>query len=245
MAKYYLTLNSRPFTLKTSEVRWDNKYKVYNPNKLKSIDNFCMEFSGDADIKLYLKEVAIEEYYNGKRESVPNFMNDLNIRYINRGAILTLSYGIPYKKDNKYFDYEYLREKLLSLRSDYLFLQRLIANFKGAPIQEYNMALFHRASIAIKNGNRYHDEDKFYNAMMDFIKLQIFKYDKTIHDYSTDEHGTMIYKWRQLHDLAMFIKNYEEQKQKETTKIKKLYELDNPKQLSKGMILGQLSLFDN
>lgn len=246
---FYLTLNSRPFTLESSEVRWSIKdFPEYKQNELESIDKFCMNFKREYLLKLYLQNMTVDEYHQGLRNNIPNFNNELNIRYRYKGAINTLSYGIPYKEDKKYFDYEYLRDKLLSLKGDYLFLQRLVANFDGAPIQNHNIALFHQTSISLKKHNKFPDEDKLHYSLNDFLKVHVLKYDKEIHDYATDEEGRIIYKWRQLHDLAMFVKNYDKQRNKSNesgNKPEVLARKSEEMKLSKKIVPGQLSMFDN
>jgi hypothetical protein len=211
MAKYYLTINGRPNVM--NEVTWvGRQYQGSKPHDLESIDEFCMDFNDEDAIKAHLSLVALDAYQAGLIDRLPELKNQLNIRYQSRGAIKSLSYGLPYKKDRKYFDYEYLRACLQSLRNDAVLLARLAGSFSGAPIQAANLALFHRASIALKNGLPFHEEDRLYQAMTDFIQVEILKYDKELRDYKTDKSGALIIQWRKLHDLAMFVKNYEEKK---------------------------------
>ena len=243
MAKYYLTLNGRPNTL--NEVTWAKGiFENSKANDLESIDNFCMSFNNVEEIKLHLVNVAKIQYNEGIINNIPDFKNDLNIRYINNKAIRTLSYGIPFTKDKKYFNYEdYLQNKIISLRHDPLFLSRLSARFNGSPFQSKNMALFNRMSYVFKSTRKINNGDDYelIKTIDNFMKKQILKYDSKTREYKRDDRGNLLYSYRGLHDIAMFVKNYQD---RPLPKEPKIVGPILTKELPKGQIPGQFSLFD-
>ena len=208
MAKYYLTINGRPNIM--NEVSWASlEFKDFKPNALEDIDKFCMSFDDELGIKNHLKKVAINDYNNGIINQIPELKNQLNIRYRVKkdGPIFSLSYGLPFKKDKKYFDYYYLKARLQSLKTDPTFLSRLAASFSGGPVQASNIATFQRSAISLKSGGFY-DTKELDKALEAFIRIELLKYDKATYSHKTDKDGTLLVQYRKLHDLAMFIKNY-------------------------------------
>lgn len=233
MAKYYLTENGKPKTL--NEVTWAKlNFSDYDPTVLEDIDKFCMSFSNEEEIKKHLVNVAVNDLNDGLITAIPNFKNQLNIRFVHGKAVRTLSYGLPYKSDHKYFDYHFLRDYLLSLRNDATFLLRLSKSFDKSPIQLTNTALIYRKGLSLRNGTSFYEEDRFHDAMTDFVRVEVLKYDKAIKGYTTDSRGNVLYQWRKLHDLAMFVINYTNQSQatKPTVQKEKPVEIEESPQLT-------------
>ena len=243
MAKYYLTLNTTQKIM--NDVIWTyGTYEHCKPNDLESIDNFCMDFDSARELKGYLSAVAIRRYQEGIITEFQNFNNELKIRYRYNKEIKSLSYGIPYTKDRKYFDYEYLRETIQSLKNDSDFLLGLFNHFGGSSNQSFNpkkasLDKFFYNSLSLKNRGEY-DKSELFFAIDDFIRVQIFEYEKG-QGYKVDKEGRLIYKWRQLHDLAMYVRHYQENKDKAKEEITDLEEI---KLILRGKIPGQLDLFD-
>jgi len=208
VAKYYLTENGKPNTL--NEVTWAKlDFSNYKPNVLEDIDNFCMSFDNVEDLKKHLLMVAAHDYNNGLITVIPKFKNQLNIRFVYGKAITKLSYGLPFKNDKVYFNHEYLRQRLIALRGDDTFFLRLSNKFGNSPIQGRNAATFYRLGISLRQGTPFKEEDRLEYVIEDFIKVEVLKYDKKEKQYVTDSNNDPIYQWRKLHDLAMFVKAYE------------------------------------
>ena len=248
------------------EVIWNKGFfDGWKANDLKSIAEFCMSFLDEKDLKEYLHITQTEAFHQGIITRQNKLDNKLKIRYINRGVIHTLSYGIPYMKDRKYFDLQgtlnvnrknYSRERKYIL-SGYLrdFLCSRMKNYESADFL-YDLANkfeLHESLISVNNEMRktsymlqngipftIAQEDELKDIMDDFIRYNVFKYDAKIKGNAIDEDNNLIAQYRKLYDLAMYVKNQVEQKSK-TNKTEQVQE-ESPKQLVL-QPLEQLSMF--
>ncbi len=175
---------------------------------------------------------------------------------ISKNELKKVRYGLVYKDTKKYLDYDYLKNIILSMQNDKTFLKKLVSNYRNSyscviEISEIKNYLFYSNS-----------EVDIYLTLNNFFLNEILKKDlKT---------GEFKIKYKSLHDLAMFVRNYMEKMSlgvtenfeninlkkrllllekskltngvdtKLTPKTKKL----TRKKLSKQPLEGQISLFD-
>ena len=194
------------------EFRRISKFKN-NSYSLEEINMFSSQFDNELSLKIKLFEQGII--------TLEDIVKDITIRLKLDGKLKKVPYGLAYKHMIKYFDIHYLRMKLLELQNDTIFLNKLLDYYRNNHNQE---AL--RQINALLHG--YRDTDlNIYSALNLFFSNEIFKIDRNT--------GLAEIKYKSLHDLAMFIYNYIDKKDKsnielESRKIRRIEELKSLKE---------------
>ena len=175
---------------------------------------------------------------------------ELNVE-IKEKKYKSLPYGIPLKKDRKYFDYPRLNAYLKVLINDPEFIFRLIGKFKRIPYQENNIN-FLRSTLRIINRDKFRAENKDTMTFNDFIDIEVVdenELDRVVDDFMQKEvfpwdakEGIEKYNFLGHYNLAMWVKNQMELYEKN----KILSELNEPNMASvqkKKLIPQQTILF--
>lgn len=187
-----------------------SKYKggVYS---LEEIDLFTECFDDEIELKRRLYENGIIEF--------DDITKEITIRIKRKGEYIKVMYEPVYGFNKKYIDIFYVRSKFLELQNDRVFLNKLLNRYRHNYRQD-NLTKIR----AILNGYS-GDDINMFEALSCFFNEEIFEM-----DYSTGESKV---KYKSFHDLAMFVYNYLEKKEKNTldlqteeeTRILKLQEL--------------------
>lgn len=245
---YYLTITKNNLH-KTLDLTILDEFKKLTKLKngsfsLEEIDECTSKFSDELEFKKTL--------YNKGIISLEDITREITIRNLYQGTLEKVTYGLVYKEQKKYFDCEYLRTKMQSLKSDKIFLEKLTSRYRNSYCNNLTVSNIRNC---LSTGFDY----DLYNLINEFIVREIYITNK--------ENGEVSIKYKSLHDLAMFVYNYEKNKELEEKGIslstetdlkkKKLLELGKElaqnqntknkvkkKTLKKEPIEGQLSLFD-
>lgn len=108
-------------------------------------------------------------------------------------------YDPVYNDSKKYLDINYLTYKIKSLASDYNFLNKLLNHYRNSYVNNRTNAYIR----AFMFGNQ---ELNIYNLLDEFIAREIYSFKL---DNETGEYVITSVKYKSLHDLAMFVYNYE------------------------------------
>lgn len=160
---------------------------------LSEIDAFTMKYKDEIELKKDLYENGII--------NIDEICKDITIRRKEKDKYIKVKYGLAYKGRTKYFDQLYLRSTILSKQEDYDFLTKLSSYYRNSYVNNTNVNI-----ISFIAYNRSSDEvDKVLN---DFLERELYRYDTTSGKYKFNYKG--------LHDLAMFVYNYDAYKAYET-----------------------------
>lgn len=249
---YYLTIQKGKNEYKEINISSLNEFKRLSKFKdsysLEEIDMFTSMFADEVNLK--------EILYDNGLICLEDISKEISIRQKSKNELKKVRYGLVYKDTKKYLDYDYLKNIILSMQNDKTFLKKLVSNYRNSyscviEISEIKNYLFYSNS-----------EVDIYLTLNNFFLNEILKKDlKT---------GEFKIKYKSLHDLAMFVRNYMEKMSlgvtenfeninlkkrllllekskltngvdaKLTPKTKKL----TRKKLSKQPLEGQISLFD-
>lgn len=157
-----------------------------NSYSLEEVDFFTSIFNNEIELKKHLYENGII--------SIDDIVKKIEIRIKLNGKLKKVKYDLIYKSTQKYLDVQYLRGQLLILQHDKDFLKKLLDYYRNSHKQEGL-----RQINALLNG--YHGTDlNMFKALCQFLEDEII----------TVEHSTgeAKLKYKSLHDLAMFIYNY-------------------------------------
>ena len=153
---------------------------------LEEIDLFTSHFEDELEIKRRL-------YENGVI-GIDDLTKDISIRMKNKKDLKKVRYGLVYRETAKYCKYHELRMLLLALQNDTIFLKKLLDHYRNCYKQEGL-----RQINALLHG--YQDTDiDIYSALNLFYNDQVTYIDKKT--------GELKLKYRQIHDLLMFICHY-------------------------------------
>ena len=250
---YYLTINKNKDYKKIdisllSEFERKSNFKNLSYS-LEEIDLFTSKFEDEVSLK--------RELYKNDLIELDDITKELSIRMSNKGKLEKVMYGIVFREQRRYLDDEYLRKKILSLQNDKVFLEKLVARYRNSYCNNITIA-------RVRNCLYSDFYDDLYSILSEFVFREIYS-------DLIKETGEVKLKYRSLHDLAMFVYNYVNNKKIEelgssistenNTKKKKLYELQKSillskssqeckvnskkKVLKKEQVEGQISLFDN
>lgn len=215
-----------------------SKFKDCNSYSLNEIDKFTSCFDNEIAFRKYL--------YNNGIIRIDEITKDISIRMKNKEKLVKVDYGLVFSDSKKYFDEVYLKAIILRRQNDYEFLNKLLARYRNSYCNNENIAIIRNIMLGNNNNN-------MYRVLSDFVFNEIYNrhYDKQINQF--------IYnlKYKSLHDLAVFVYNYEN-KYDEFTRKHELLELKENllekegKCLSKkkkrvkkySEIEGQLSIYD-
>lgn len=167
-----------------------SRFRNSNSYSLEEIDLFTSSFDNEISFREYL-------YNNGVITS-DEITKDISIRMKKDGKLVKVDYGLVYSDNKKYLDIYYLRSSILKRACDYEFLNKLLARYRNSYSNNENIALIR--NIMLGNNNL-----SMYKVLEEFIICEIYnkKYNKKINDYE------YCIKYKSLHDLAMFVDNYE------------------------------------
>lgn len=207
MANYMLSIKRGNGNFE--EIAWNKVegFEHLNPHNLQDIDRFSTSFENEEKLKMAL-------LYSGVISS-KDFSKSLVVKYKNRGAYKSLMYGLPYKEDKRFFDEAYLSFYIKAKRKDAIFLEKLCNHYRNSHLQGSNIAYLRNYVNFLRVGGFIEDERIFDNIISDFIIRECFSYDSSTYTYKKDKQGNPVYKYKALHDLAMFVANYERQLIKE------------------------------
>lgn len=218
---YYLILKEKNKILKI-----DNLYQYEKLSKLKNntytlqeIDNFTSKFDNSEQLK--------QELYKKNLITLKELEASLCIVRKNKGKLEKIRYNPVYKEDKKYLDTNYLTNLILSLSNDREYLEKLVIYYRNSYINSETITIIKYYLLPV---NQYMMIDyNIIETLRSFILKEIYNF-----DYNKDE-ATL--KYKSLHDLAMFTKNYVDSKKKTENK-------PNRKILKKNNVLeGQISMF--
>lgn len=196
---------------------------------LYEIDKFTTKFKDENELKTYLCQ-------NGTLD-VDDFTREISIRRRNKEKLEKVRYDVAYMEDAKYFDYSYLRNRIVSMQNDNNFINKLISYYRNSYCNNSMIYLLNSIMLGMT------DSDIDIGTILDeFVKKEIF--DANIVT------GEAHLKYKSLHDLAMFVRNYDRKylsqksshdkddtEKKDKVKVRKKVKKTDP-------IEGQCSLFD-
>lgn len=192
---YYITVKNGD-SYKTIDI--SNHYLFQRLSKLKN-ERYSLEeldvFTSDFANILALKEALLFDELIDEKEA----FKDLSIRMKKKDEYEKVMYDPVFKDSMKYLDIDYLTYKIKSLSGDENFLNRLINHYRNSYINNVNVAYIRAYILG-------HPEVDIYKILDNFISREIYNY-----KYD-DNDGTYIItsiKYKALHDLAMFVYNYE------------------------------------
>lgn len=158
---------------------------------LEEIDLFTSKYPNELVLKRDLYSFGII--------TLEDITKDISIRMKNKDNLEKVRYGLVYNSTSKYLNEYYLRIKLLELQNDKVFLNKLLDYYRNSYKQESLRQI--NAILQGYNGNSIN----IYNALDMFYK-------DTVYDINYKTGETKI-KYKSLHDLAMFIYNYNQTKE--------------------------------
>jgi len=215
-----------------------SKFKDGYSYSLNEIDNFTSYFENDVVFRKYL--------YDNNIITFDEITKDISIRMKSKKKLVKVEYGLVFSDVKKYFDEVYLKASILSKQNDYDFLNKLLARYRNSYCNNENIALIR--NIMIGNSNM-----SIYRVLSGFAFNEIYSryYNKQSNEYE------YYLKYKSLHDLAMFVYNYDNKKDelllqkkiddlKESLAYKKEeYVINTKKRVKrKKEIEGQLSIYD-
>lgn len=160
---------------------------------LSEIDTFTMKYTSEVELKKELYEKGIID--------IDEICKDISIRRKEKDKYIKVKYGLAFKGRAKYFDVLYLRSTILSKQDDYDFLTKLTSYYRNSYINNTNINILSYISYNKVNT----ETDKILN---DFIERELYRYDTNNNKYK--------FNYKSLHDLAMFVYNYDAYKAYET-----------------------------
>lgn len=212
--------------------------KFKNGYSLKEIDLFTSKYDNILELKKDL-------YLNGIIDK-NDILKDITIKSKINGKYKKVMYSFFYRDDFGYLDVNYLRYKLLSRSRDAYFLKKFINYYSKG----YNSMIVNIINNLVCEGNLgKYVEDR----LIEFFYREIYYYDR--------DKGKSVIKYRCLHDLAMFICNYDHLENldyvyghDDFVKLKDSLEIDSKNRCKikskcksenkKRELEGQLSLYD-
>ena len=199
---YYLTIkkNNKIIPIDISRLSEFSKKSNYVNGgfSLEEIDSCTMMFNNEYFFK--------ETLYNKGLIELDDINKELSIRNKRKDSLNRVRYGIAYRDSFKYFDIYRLKYILLSRQNDKVFLEKLLSYYRNSYTNNLNIS---KIRYAINTNNK----ELLNKALEEFYIREVSKIDKTT--------GELKLNYKPLHDLAMFIYNYEKTKSKEENGITK------------------------
>ena len=239
MPKYKLVIQKKD---DYNEILWNKieNYQGYDINKLENIIKFTGFFVEEEHLKetLLKNNLITESQYNGK----------LSIIYRYNKQIKKLHYGITYSDDLKFFDIEFLRNYLKSMKDDLDFLTKFCNHYRNSYSQGNNIVII-RNYINYINLGEYCDD---LNELKNSIDITIDRFiNKEVFNYDEKKNETKI-SYKKLRDLAMFLAYDYRKNNKEEIKLIEKEEITEEKKVKvkkktkkkNNQIEGQYSLKD-
>lgn len=197
---YYLTIQKNRNRYKEINISLLEEFKriskFKNGYSLEEIDYFTSLF----DDEVQLKEIL----YNKGLITSEDITKEISIRQKVNNELVKVRYGLIYKNSRKYLDSNYLRNVLLSLQNDKIFLKKLVSYYRNSyscviEISEIKNYLFDNNSEVDIN-----------STLNSFFINEIFIKEKDSLEYKM--------KYKSFHDLLMFVKKYIEENKEFNTK---------------------------
>jgi len=164
------------------------KNNLYN---LEEIDLFTSQYPNELLLK--------KDLYNNGIITIEDITKDITIRMKNKQNLEKVRYGLIYSSIRRFIDPEYTRRYLLTLQNDKVFLNKLLDyyrnSYKQESLRQINAILQGYSGTSIN----------IYSALNMF-------FDDTIYSVNVKT-GEVKTKYKSLHDLIMFIYNYEQTKE--------------------------------
>ena len=152
---------------------------------LDELDDLTSKYQDEYEFKKKLYQAGII--------SIDEITKELSIRRKQNNNLIKVKYGLIYQKESKYLDQLYLRSILISKQRDYTFLEKLSSYYRNSYNNSINIA-----NLSLIAKHHYDFENS--KILSDFFQREIYKYNP-----STDECKL---NYKSLHDLAMFVYNY-------------------------------------
>ncbi len=235
-------------------IRNKNEYKSINLTNHPSFER-TSKFQGDRFsldeidkfTSNYANELALREslYFYGLLDEEEAF-KEISIRMKSKGELSKVKYSPVYEDSAKYLDTEYLSYKLKSFSKDFNFLNKFLTYYRNSSVNNDIVC-------AIRSYTLGNSELDIYILIDEFINRELYNRRYNIEKHCYDY---ISIKYKSLHDLAMFIYNYENSSEMSKSEIND--ELNNfinylkqdtiinkPKVKTRKKILeGQTSFFD-
>lgn len=189
---YYLTIKKGKeyYKLNISSVDRFERFSRFKEEamSLEEIDNFTTKFKGEVELKTYL-------FQNGILDA-DSLIKEISIRRKNKEQLIKVRYGLAYSDDIKYLDIDYLRDKVLSMQGDREFLDKLANYYRDS--YSNNSVVYQIRSLLL---NKTDESLSLAMALEEFVQREV--YNENIFT------GEVKIKYKSLHDLGMFVRNYE------------------------------------
>ena len=226
-----INLNNHPCFEKKS------KFKDFRFS-LEEIDNFT---------SIYANELALREslWYNGLLDDEELF-REISIRFKVKEELKKVKYGPIYQESFKYLNPVFLNYKLKSLCADKNFQDKFLSYYRGCSINK-DIIYAIRACF-------YGDPElDIYKLIDEFMNREIYN---RKYNLDTRSYDYLSIRYKSLHDLAMFVYNYETKPEMSKYEIdeelkdficyfKNETESSKPLVIKKSKVLeGQTSFFD-
>lgn len=200
-------------------------YLKGNSMSLKEIDSFTSKFKNEIDFKTYLCQKGVLDVEDINRE--------ISIRRKNKEEYIKVRYGLVYSDDKKYLDPIYLRKEIMDKQNNIEFMTKLVDYYRSS----HNGQSMLYAIRAILTG-LIDSPMSLGDALDEFITKELYETNIIT--------GEAKLRYKPLHDMGMFLRNYDEQQRLREEKIQ-----DNKVKVRKRVIRdkdeqieGQTSLFE-
>ena len=234
MVKYILSIEQKNKEYK--EIKWNNSNQK-DSYKLIDIDNFTIDFNDEYDLKEYLIKDGIIE--------LDDYYRRLSINYSFKGKLKKMMYGISYKEDSFYMSEAIIFYYLKNNCTNIDLLEKLANHYRNSYIHNVSVNTIINYIIANKEG--YLSNINIEGVLTEFVKEEIFSYDPKTRSYKIDNYGNPIIKYKNLHELGMFLSNYNKKDNKviKPKSKEEIKEVVKPKtKVKTNDIEGQMSLFN-
>lgn len=163
---------------------------------LEEIDNLTMSF----DNEYFFKDAL----YNKGLIELDDIKKELTIKSKKKEDLEKIRKGLAYKDANRYFDVYGLKFILLSKQKDNSFIEKLLSYYRNSYINGINVSKM-RYALNI-------NDLRLLNSVLgEFYMKEISKLDSNT--------GELKLNYKNFHDLAMFIYEYEQKQRKESVGI--------------------------
>ena len=176
----------------------------YQGNKysLEEIDKFTSSYANELTLRESL-------YYNGLLDEEEVY-KEISVRFKNNGQLSKVRYNPVYQESMKYLDPLFLNYKLKILSSDHTFLNKFLSYYRNSSVNNEIIA-------AIREYTYGNPELNIYKLLDEFINREIYN---RRYNFDTKLYEYISIKYKSLHDLAMFVYNYDKEPEISKNEIK-------------------------
>lgn len=236
MVKYKICLQEGK---EFKELIWNkDSYANFNNYRLSDIDNFTSKFEDNLSLREELVRLNVL-----KKELMHK---KLGIRYLIKGHMSLMQYGLVLKDDKAFFSIPFIRSYLKSKKKDTIILEKLCNHYRNSYVNGFNVTKIRNyIDKVLTNEVTDSDVERFNETIDNFVDREVYQYDNDSGQYVKDENDNNKIIYKNLHGLAMFL-SYDYKKRLEPS----IYEKQNPKieipkvKKKKDQINGQYSLFE-